>query len=85
LPSSQGPSRAKPGLCFMHVIALSLLLTLTVFIPSSWGQAKVRVNWTAISGAQSGLWLAYEGCGESSPFVRYGGDDEEEKNSHHMA
>lgn len=40
-------------------MVLALLLVLTV-VTSAWGQAKVRVNWTAISGTQSGLWLAYE-------------------------
>jgi ABC-type nitrate/sulfonate/bicarbonate transport system substrate-binding protein len=28
--------------------------------PSLWAQAKVRVNWTATSGAMSGVWIAYE-------------------------
>jgi ABC-type nitrate/sulfonate/bicarbonate transport system substrate-binding protein len=43
-----------------RVLLLPLLLALVVPASASWGQAKVRVNWTAVSGTQSGLWLAYE-------------------------
>lgn len=39
---------------------LSLVFALTVLTTSSGEPAKVRVNWTAISGTQIGLWLAYE-------------------------
>ncbi len=44
----------------MNASVLSLLVALTVVTASAWSQARVRVNWTAISGAQSGLWVAYE-------------------------
>jgi NitT/TauT family transport system substrate-binding protein len=38
----------------------ALLLSLMVLAPSSWGQGKIKVNWTAVSGVQSGIWLAQE-------------------------
>ena len=41
-------------------VALPLLLALAVFAPAAGGPAKVRVNWTAVSGTQTGLWLAHE-------------------------
>ena len=28
--------------------------------PFSWAQTKIRVNWGAVSGAMSGLWVTYE-------------------------
>lgn len=37
-----------------------VLLGVLVFTPPSWGQAKVRINWTAVSGAMSGVWVAQE-------------------------
>lgn len=40
--------------------ALALLLALCVAPPAAWGQAKIRINWTAISGTQTGIWVAYE-------------------------
>jgi NitT/TauT family transport system substrate-binding protein len=43
-----------------RVLLFPLLLALAVPTSVAWGQAKVRVNWTAVSGTQSGLWLAYE-------------------------
>lgn len=39
---------------FFGIFAMNLI------VPSAWGQSKVRVNWTATSGAMSGVWLAYE-------------------------
>ena len=39
------------------------LATLVVFFllaPSAWAQSKVRINWTAVTGAQSGVFTAYE-------------------------
>lgn len=43
----------------------SRILFATVFFilaaaPSSWAQMKVRVNWSAVSGSMSGVWVAYE-------------------------
>ena len=43
-----------------RLTALSLLLALAVAPPAAWGQAKIRINWTAISGTQTGIWVAYE-------------------------
>lgn len=44
----------KPyGLC------AAVFLVLLIATPS-WGQGKVRINWTAVSGAMSGLWVAQE-------------------------
>lgn len=36
------------------------LLTLVVFSRPSWAQMKVRLNWSAMAGAQSGFWVGYE-------------------------
>src|SRR3989338_3358511 len=39
------------------------LATLVVFFslaPSAWAQSKVRINWTAVTGAQSGVYVAKE-------------------------
>jgi len=39
------------------------LATLVVFFslaPSAWAQSKVRINWTAVTGAQSGAYVAKE-------------------------
>lgn len=38
----------------------SLFLTLIMFASPCWGQVKVRINWTAVSGAMSGVWVAHE-------------------------
>jgi len=35
-------------------------LALCLFAPPSWGQTKVRLNWTAVTGAQSGAYVAQE-------------------------
>ena len=43
-----------------RLTALSLLLALAVAPPAAWGQAKIRINRTAISGTQTGIWVAYE-------------------------
>ena len=40
--------------------ALSLLLALAVAPLPARAQAKIRINWTAISGTQTGIWVAYE-------------------------
>jgi len=37
-----------------------VFLTLGVLAPSSWAQMRVRVNWSAVSGSMSGVWVAYE-------------------------
>ncbi len=37
-----------------------VFLTLGVLAPSSWAQMRVRVNWSAVSGSMSGIWVAYE-------------------------
>jgi len=41
----------------------SFLATLIIFLslaPSAWAQSKVRINWTAVTGAQSGAYVAKE-------------------------
>jgi ABC-type nitrate/sulfonate/bicarbonate transport system substrate-binding protein len=43
----------------MRVMA-GVLVALIAFTSPSWGQAKVRINWVAISGTMSGVWVAYE-------------------------
>ncbi len=40
--------------------AVALLLALAFSASSAWGQGKVKINWTAVSGAMSGVWVAYE-------------------------
>ena len=42
------------------VYLIAIFVSLVVSAPPSWGQAKVRINWTAVSGAMSGVWLAQE-------------------------
>ncbi len=37
-----------------------VFLTLGVLAPTSWAQMRVRVNWSAVSGSMSGIWVAYE-------------------------
>jgi len=44
----------------VSIVLVSLLLAVLAGAPSAWGQAKVRVNWTAISGTQTAIWLAHE-------------------------
>lgn len=36
------------------------LLALAIVAQPSWAQMKVRINWTAVTGAQSGVYVAYE-------------------------
>jgi NitT/TauT family transport system substrate-binding protein len=36
------------------------LLGLLLLTPNSWAQTKVRINWTAVTGAQSGVYVAQE-------------------------
>jgi ABC-type nitrate/sulfonate/bicarbonate transport system substrate-binding protein len=40
--------------------ALWFLAVLLVSASASWAQMKVRVNWSAMAGGQSGFWVAYE-------------------------
>src|SRR5438874_7430323 len=40
--------------------ALWLLTLLLVSATASWAQMKVRVNWSATAGGQSGFWVAHE-------------------------
>lgn len=43
-----------------RLVFISILFVLLFFaIPAS-SQMKVRINWSALSGAMSGIWLAYE-------------------------
>src|SRR2546425_10243631 len=44
----------------MPVAGLALLVALALSAGPAWAQAKIRINWTAISGSQSGLWVAHE-------------------------
>lgn len=41
-------------------LLLTAFLILAVFAPCAWGQMKVRINWTAVTGAQSGVYVAQE-------------------------
>ena len=41
-------------------ILLPVLLGVVSLAPSSWAQTKVRINWTAVTGAQSGVYVAQE-------------------------
>src|SRR4030095_1433554 len=42
------------------ISAVWLLALLLFSAPTSWAQMKVRVNWSATAGGQSGFWVAYE-------------------------
>ena len=35
-------------------------LVLASWTPGAWAQSKVRINWTAVTGAQSGLFMAQQ-------------------------
>jgi ABC-type nitrate/sulfonate/bicarbonate transport system substrate-binding protein len=37
-----------------------VLISLMILAVPSWAQMRVRLNWTALAGTQSGLWVAYE-------------------------
>ncbi len=39
---------------------LAALLTFVALAANSWAQMKVRINWTAVSGGQSGVYVAQE-------------------------
>ncbi len=39
---------------------VAIFFCLVGFVPSAWSQAKLRINWTAVSGAMSGVWVASE-------------------------
>ena len=41
-------------------LLLTAFLILAAFAPSAWGQMKARINWTAVTGAQSGVYVAQE-------------------------
>ena len=43
-----------------RTVLVATLFILVATAPSSWAQMKVRVNWGAVSGSMSGLWVAYE-------------------------
>src|SRR5437660_4585439 len=45
---------------FETLAALWLLTLLLVSAPASLAQMKVRVNWSATAGGQSGFWVAHE-------------------------
>jgi ABC-type nitrate/sulfonate/bicarbonate transport system substrate-binding protein len=42
------------------ISAIWVVALLLVSAPVSWAQMKVRVNWSATAGGQSGFWVAYE-------------------------
>lgn len=44
----------------LYFLVVAIFFTLTIFVTPSRGQMKVRINWSAVSGAMSGLWVAYE-------------------------
>lgn len=41
-------------------IFLVALVIFFLLAPSAWAQSKVRINWTAVTGAQSGMFIAKE-------------------------
>src|SRR3972149_6939869 len=41
-------------------IFLAALVVFFSLAPSAWAQSKVRINWTAVTGAQSGAYVAKE-------------------------
>lgn len=41
-------------------LLLTAALVLVWLVPGSWAQMKARINWTAVTGAQSGAFTAYE-------------------------
>lgn len=43
-----------------RIVSVATIFAVLVAAPSSWAQTKVRLNWGAVSGAMSGLWVAYE-------------------------
>ena len=45
---------------FKTISAVWLFALLLVSVPASWAQMKVRVNWSAMAGGQSGFWVAHE-------------------------
>jgi len=44
----------------LRTLFAMIFLTLGVLVPSAWAQMRVRVNWSAVSGSMSGIWVAYE-------------------------
>jgi NitT/TauT family transport system substrate-binding protein len=44
--------------CLLRLVVI--LLAAVIFAPPSWGQTKVRINWSSVTGWMSGIWLAYE-------------------------
>lgn len=44
----------------LRTLLAMVFLTLGVLAPTSWAQMRVRVNWSAVSGSMSGVWVAYE-------------------------
>ena len=45
---------------FKTISAVWLFALLLISAPASWAQMKVRVNWSAMAGGQSGFWVAHE-------------------------
>jgi ABC-type nitrate/sulfonate/bicarbonate transport system substrate-binding protein len=45
---------------FKTISVVCLLTLFPVSAPAAWAQMKVRVNWSATAGGQSGFWVAYE-------------------------
>ena len=44
----------------VYASLLLILLNLAALSPPSWAQMKVRLNWSATAGTQSGFWIAQE-------------------------
>jgi NitT/TauT family transport system substrate-binding protein len=44
----------------LRLVYLATTLALCLFAPPLWAQTKVRLNWTAVTGAQSGAYVAQE-------------------------
>lgn len=43
-----------------HVLLPVALINFMILAAPSWAQMRVRLNWTALAGTQSGLWVAHE-------------------------
>lgn len=55
-----GPVKAADMLIKLGIFFATLFLLLLIFPPLSSAQMRARVNWSAVSGSMSGVWVAYE-------------------------
>src|SRR3990172_3108851 len=55
------PSFDVPDGTMKRSVISAILVSIALLLASpSWGEVKVRVNWTAASAAMGGVWVAYE-------------------------